>query len=169
MKKVKIIVLIGLVMIGAVYAGTRPEELTREEKNKILVEMAIGAMNKGDWDLMAGLYSPRYVKHRSRDVFPETWEQFELGCRTARQKYPTARIEIQDIVAEGDKVAVRCKTVVTYKEKDFRGRTETARMEFTEIDLFRIQDYRIVEEWCEYDYEEWKTKLRMLSYVKTWK
>ena len=168
MKTVKMIVLIGLVMIGAVYAGTRTDELSREEKNKIIVEMAIGAANAEDWDLMARLYAGRFVQHGRGDLKTTTWKQFELACRTVKQNFPTARFSIQDIVAEGDKVAVRGKTVITYKKSVYRSGTETKRVEFTEMDLYKIENDKIVEEWCEYDTADWETKARTLSRVKMW-
>ena len=63
MKTVKMVVLIGLVALGAVYAGIRPEKMDRQEKNKLLVKVAIGAFNARDWEGMTELYSPRFVQH----------------------------------------------------------------------------------------------------------
>jgi len=191
MKRVKIVMLIGLAALGAVYAGTRPEELktteqqqdlvaimpklkeledmSKQEQNKLLVKVALGAISTGDWDTLGKLYSPRFVQHGPGQSKPTTWTDFELGCRVVRQKLPTLQYEIEDIIAEGDKVAVRLKAIVTYKERDFRGKTTNGQTEFTEMDLFRIEGGRIAEEWCEHDTADWKTKLRMLSLVKTWK
>ena len=56
MKRVKMVVLIGLAIFGVVYAGTRPEEMTKKEKNKLLVKVAIGAVNTGDWESLKELY-----------------------------------------------------------------------------------------------------------------
>ena len=126
-------------------------------------------VNEGEWELMAKLYSPRFVQHSPGNLKPTTWTEFELACRVIRQTIPTARLEIVDIIAEGDKVAVRCKTTVTYIEKSYRGRKTRHRIEFAEMDLFRIEDGRIIEEWCEYDSADWKSKLQKLSFVKVWK
>jgi predicted ester cyclase len=169
MTKVKMIVLIGLAALGAVYAGTRPEDMTREQKNKLLVDVAIGAMNEGDWEIMSKLYSPRFVQHGPGDNKLTTWAGFELSCRLVHNKLPTLRYEIEDIIAEGDKVAVRLKTVVTFKESHSCYVRGPGKVEFTEMDLFRIEGGRIVEEWCEHDTADWKTKLSMLKYIKTWK
>jgi len=164
-----LIVLIGLVALGAVYAGTRPEAMTREEKNKLLVEVAIGAMNAGDWESMAELYSPRYVQHRPGNTKTTNWADFELGCRNIKRLLPTLRYEIEDIIAEGDKVAVRMKAIVTYKQEHHFSKTTEHKIEFTEMDMFRIEGKRIVEEWCELDTADHKDKLWKLKNVKTWK
>ncbi len=169
MTRVKMIVLIGLAALGAVYAGTRPEEMTREEQSKLIVRVAIQAINEGDWQTLSEVYSPRFVQHRPGNLKPATWKEFELGCRIARQAMPTVHLEIEDIIAEGNKVAVRCKTTVTYIEESFSGRTTRKKIEFAEMDLFRIEGGRIVEEWSEADMEDWKTKLRKLKYVTKWK
>lgn len=188
MKKVTMVVLIGLAVLGAVYAGTRPEELKNtekqqdlvaimpklkelenmptEEQNKMIVDGAIGAMNDGDWELMSNLYSPRFVQHGPGDSQPIKWSEFELGCRVIRQKMPTARIEIEDIIAEGNKVAVRLKTIVTYKVNPHGIKTTAEKKEFTEMDLFRIEGGRIVEEWCEYDTTDWNSKMWQLKHIQ---
>ena len=213
MKRGKMAVLIGLAVLGAVYAGTKPKELqtaeqqqkrrlreamqksgmeiieqehnikmvatmpktkdpeamTRAEKNKLLVEVAIGAINEGDWELVAKLYSKRFVQHSPGQSKPTTWADFELGCRTTRRLLPTARIEIEDIIAEGDKVAVRCKTVITYEESNRYFERSPGKVEFTEIDIMRIEGGRIVEEWCEYDTAGWDSKISKLKRVTKWR
>ncbi|MBA7495861.1 hypothetical protein ES702_06457 [subsurface metagenome] len=155
MKKVIGTVLLIIVLVGAVYAGTRPEDMTIEQKNKELVEVALFAIEEGNWELMAKLFSPRYVQHDPGNKKTINWKEFELGCRIAHNKLPTSRCEIEDIIAEADKVAVRLKTVVTYKTWDHR----EVKIEFAEMDMFRIEGSTIVEEWCEYDTVDWKQKL----------
>jgi len=168
MKRVLMVVLIGLAALGAVYAGTRPEDMTREEKNKMLVNVAIGAFNDGDWELMAKLYSPKYVQHGPASAEPITWPELDLICRVARQTFPTLSIEIVDIIAEGDKVAVRSKKVLTFKESHSKYVRGPGKVELPEIDIFRIEAGRIVEEWCGYDSANVSAKMRTLRNVKTW-
>jgi len=168
MKRVTFVMLFGLAVIGVVYAGTRPEEMNREEKNKLLVKVAMQAINAGDWENMSELFSPQFVQHQPGNQKTTNWTDFELACRVIRQKIPTARIEIEDIIAEGNKVAARLKTVVTYKEKHYRGSTTEREIEFTEMNLFRIEGNKIIEEWSEYDTKDWKTKLWKSQNVKTW-
>ncbi|GAJ10512.1 unnamed protein product, partial [marine sediment metagenome] len=154
---------------GVLCASAAQEELTREQKNKLLVDVAIGAMNDGDWELMSKLYSPRFVQHSPGDTKTITWADFELNSRIMKNKFPTLRLEIEDIIAEGDKVAVRLKTVVTFKESHSYYIRGPGKVEFKEIDIMRITGGRIVEEWCESDTEVWIKKLRKLTSVKTWK
>jgi len=166
MKRVTMIVLIGLAALGAVYAGTRPEDMTREQKNKLLVDVAIGAISAGDWELMAKLYSPRFVQHGPGDTKPTTWTDFELGCRLVHNKLPGLRFEIEDIIAEGEKVAVRLSW--SYKNKrwfSMQGNPE-GEIGGTELDLFRIEGGRIAEEWCECDPKQYMRLLRVIKYME---
>ena len=163
MKKFCVDLLLVLAVFVVVCASGAQEDMTREQKNKLIVRVAIQAINEGDWQTLSEVYSPRFVQHGPGDTKQTTWTDFELGCRIARQKMPTVRLEIEDIIAEGDKVAVRLKTIVTYKVNPHGIKITAEKKEFREMDLFRIEDGRIVEEWSEYDTKDWKTKLWQLK------
>lgn len=166
MKKVAGILLMSLILCGIVYAIKKPQDMTREEKNKLLVESAIIAVNDRDWAFMSKLYSPRFVQHHPGNNQTTSWTDYELRCRSVWEKLPTARTNIQDLVVEGDKVAVRWKTVMNYKEKGRAGKTREAKIELTGIDLFRIQGGRIVEVWCEHRGGNLEQRLRDWALVK---
>ena len=153
-------------MVATMPKTKDPEKMSREEKNKLLVKVAIGALNAKDWDMMKKLYSPRFVQHLPGCAKIIEWEDFELAHRTVTRKFPTLRIEIEEIIAEADKVAVRLKTIITYEEGQTWGTTIEKQIEFTEIDIYRIENGRIIEEWCEFDTRECERKLSKLRYIK---
>lgn len=162
MKRVKIVMLIGLAALGAVYAGTMPEAMTKEEKNKLLVKVAFGAINTGDWQSLKKLYSPKFVQHLPGNREPIYWKQFELGCRMAQELFNNTNYNIEDIIADNDKVVVRASSSIAVTiNKGTRYETER-KIEGTEIDIFRIEGGRIVEEWCEYDYTSAEGKLKAI-------
>ena len=162
MTRVKMVVLIGLAALGAVYAGTRPEVMTREEKNKLLVKVAIGAVNAGDWEALPGLYSPKFVMHIPGNRESIDWKEFELGCRMAKQFFNETSYNIEDIIADNDKVVVRMSSrIAVTTNKGTRYETEK-KIEGTEIGIYRIEAGRIVEEWCEYDYTSMEGKLKAI-------
>ena len=167
MKKVMMVIMIGMVALGAVYAGTGTEELTREEKNKILVEMAVGAINEGDWELMGRLYSPRYVQHSPGGQKTRSYAAFKMGCRKVKKALPNLRYKIQDIIAEGDKVVVRLRAYDIAKPKQTGAYSVRKKFEMTEIDIFQIDGRKIVQEWCEYDVENLRKQYKVLGYGGT--
>ena len=147
------VLLIGLSVLGVVYAGTGPDKLTDEEANKMTVRWAMNALNKGDWESMRNLYSPRFVQHSPASQKPTGWEDYELGCRIAHRKFPGHRYRIEDIIAEGDKVAVRMILSIPIEiNKGTRYETKK-KFEVTELGIIRIANGVIVEEWVQFDKE----------------
>jgi len=163
MKTVKMVVLIGMIALGAVYAGNKAEEITTEQNNKLLVEVAIGALNAGDWEALGELYSATFRQHDPGVSEPLTWTDFELGCRLFHHKVPSFKYEIEDIIAEGNKVAVRLRWSARDKRWFKTYDNPMGNISGTEMNLVRIEDGRIVEEWVEYNPKQIK---RLISWMK---
>ena len=69
-----------------------------------------------------------------------------------REAFPNMMIVVEDVVAEGDRVAARC-SVRAKHEGDFMGRAATqAPVEFTGITIVRINNGKIVEAWNNFDF-----------------
>ena len=151
MKRVKMVVLIGLAALGAVYAGTRPEDMTKAEKNKMVVRRAIEAENEGDWKLWKKLVAEEYILHTPERTKPKRRDDVELDARVARRKFPDGRCEVVDIIAEGERVAVRLRFVGTGEKERSEVYPESKELVLTEIDIIRVVEGKIVEEWAEYD------------------
>ena len=163
MKNVYKVVLISLAVLGVVYADTKPDVLTQDKRNKELVRWAVNALNRGDWEAMKSLYSPRFVQHSPASQEPTGWEDYELGCRIAHRKLPDFRYRIEDIIAEGDKVVVRMTGSFRHKSL-VCNRNPDGVFEMTEIDIIRIAHGRIVEEWGEFDTAQALKLVRMMKY-----
>lgn len=164
MKKIGVNVLIGLAVIMVLCAGRKPEEMSREEKNKLLVKVAIGAINAGDWETLPELYSEKFIQHGTGDSENVRWTEFELGCRIVHNRLPDLRCEIEDIIAEDDKVVVRLRwKAKRTKNKGYRNET-TKEIGWSEIDIMRIAGGKIVEEWTELDTANMKSQLLEFRY-----
>ena len=69
-----------------------------------------------------------------------------------RQAFPNMMIVVEDMVAEGDKVAARC-AVRGKHEGEFMGRAATqSPVEFTGMTIVRIKNGKIVEAWNNFDF-----------------
>lgn len=164
MKNVCRVMLIGLAVVGVGCAGNDSAFKIKEEVNKRIVELAIRASNEGNWEVMQTLYSQRFVQHSPGSLEPLTWEDYELGCRIVRRTFPTFHCKIEDKIAEGDKVAVRLKTIFTYKPRYGEKEGKEKEIVLTEINLIRLEGGKIVEQWCEYDKGYWRQQLKILMY-----
>jgi steroid delta-isomerase-like uncharacterized protein len=69
-----------------------------------------------------------------------------------REAFPNLVIVVEDMVAEGDKVAARC-SVRGRHEGELRGKAATqSPVEFTGMTIVRIENGKIVEAWNNFDF-----------------
>ena len=66
--------------------------------------------------------------------------------------FPDIQVSIEDLVAEDDKVAARVEVTAT-QAKSFRGfPSADKQVTYSGMDLFRIEDGKIVERWTQRDF-----------------
>jgi predicted ester cyclase len=125
--------------------------MTRDEK-KALIEALHGIWNTGRVDLIPQVYASDFVAH-----FPKGWEEAasrdgHAGIRAAierlRAGFPDWHEQIQDVMIDGDKVAVRYHSTGT-NSGSFGGRAPSGRkVSVDELSIFRIASGRVAEQWC---------------------
>lgn len=115
------------------------------EENKVLVRHWYDLFDRRDLDALYALVDPGYVFHSvDGDLTAEQAEQHEREWIGA---FPDIRGSIVDMVAEGDKVAVRVNYKATHLGGGF-GREPTGKpIDITNATTFRIADGKIVEAW----------------------
>jgi predicted ester cyclase len=126
-------------------AMERQDPATEMKANKALVRRYIeDANNGGDLALVDDLMAPDYVWHGG----PTTRDELKQFIAWQRASAPDWRIAIQDMVAEGDRVAVRATARGTRTEESVGiPFPEPRYMELTWIAIYRIEDGRIAEVW----------------------
>lgn len=116
------------------------------EENKAALQRAVDAWNAGDLDGYLRLYDESVAHH---GVTPEPLDSAaNRGFYEGMWKgFPGARLTLEDVLAEGDKLAVRFH-VSGRHEGDFMGLPPTNR-EFvlSGLTVMRFRDARIVERW----------------------
>jgi steroid delta-isomerase-like uncharacterized protein len=126
------------------------------EKNKALVQRWFDEVwNKGRADAIEEMFDENGIAHGlSEDPSnpikgPRDFRPFHTLFREA---FPNMMIVVEDMVAEGDKVAARC-SVRAKHEGDFLGRAATeSPVHFTGIAIVRISNGKIVEAWNNFDF-----------------
>ena len=127
--------------------------MSREDDNKSLVRRFYGAMDAGDLDAMDELVAENYVDHNP-PPFPGLGQGRD-GLKQAFQIFLEAtpgRHEIEDQIAEGDRVVTRLTASGTHEGElpgPLPGSGETLRE--TAVAVHRIQQGRIVEHWSNRD------------------
>ena len=120
------------------------------EDNKALVRRGYDALNERNWAAFDALCSPDIVFYNASTKIQgyPAYKQFISMYFTA---FPDAHLTIEDMIAEGDTVAVRQTFHGTHKGDLMgiapRGKQATA----TGISIFRIANGQAVEQRANYD------------------
>lgn len=126
------------------------------EENKALVRRWFEEVwNNGRTDAIDEMFDQNGIAHGLSDDPSNPIKgpsQFRPFHSLFRDAFPNMMIVIEDMVAEGDRVAARC-SVRAKHEGDFMGRTATqGPVEFTGMTIVRIDNGKIVEAWNNFDF-----------------
>ncbi len=118
------------------------------EDHKLLLRRRIDDIwNNGNMAAIDEVIAADYVSN-GQPIGRDGFTQFVTAVRSA---FPDLRFTINDMVAETDKLAVRYTGHATH-QGEFSGIPATGKsITITGIDMFRIADGKIVEEWLRFD------------------
>jgi len=124
------VLLLGLLASAAAVAD--PAKL--EANKKVVVEFYDLALNKMDFEAASKHFGPRYIQHNPNAL--DGIEGFRQFIAMRKERTPNARSEIKRVIAEGDLVVLHVHGV---REPGQRG--------VAIIDIFRLENGKIVEHW----------------------
>ncbi|HEY0101831.1 MAG TPA: ester cyclase [Pyrinomonadaceae bacterium] len=111
--------------------------------------------NKGREEAIDELFAEDGVAHGLADETGEPLRGasgFKPFFRNFRSAFPDIEVVVEDAIAEGDKVAARCRVRATHAG-DSLGFAATQRaIEFTGMTFLRVRDGKIVEAWNNFDF-----------------
>ena len=121
------------------------------EENKALVNRFAEAWEKGDLDELDELLAGGFVFHaRPPGVTPDR-EGYKEFVSKHLAAFPDFRVTVEDILAEGDRVAHRVTWTGTHRG-EYMGIAPTGKpVTVTVVSIVRIEDGRIAEQWAEAD------------------
>ena len=122
------------------------------EAHKALVRRVIEeTFSRGNLDIADEMIAPNFVRYKANAPNFKGPEGYKQCVRMFRTGFPDFHLTIEDMIAEGDKVATRQTYRGTHKG-DLMGNPPTdTQVTFTGICMYRIADGKIAEEWIEYD------------------
>jgi steroid delta-isomerase-like uncharacterized protein len=131
--------------------GVAPTVLQQVEQNKAVARrFAEELWNQGDIAVIDEILAPEFVMHtplgdrRGLDSMRHEVVQ-------TRAAFPDLRLTIDDIIAEGDRIAVRVNNTMTHKGT-FAGVQPTGKaLRIQEAAVFRLAGGKIVEGWAYWD------------------
>ena len=118
------------------------------EQNKALLHRYIEEVwDKANPAAVDDFLAPNYRRHRSPTTPPLTLEEQKKLLTGFRAAFPNIQIAVEEVIAEGDKVAFRSTMRGTH-HGEFLGIAPTGReVTFSLLDVIRIEDGHFVEQW----------------------
>ena len=118
------------------------------EANTALVLESIDALNAGDTERLLAVVAPDIVIHYAEMPEPlqgrETWQQ---GFELMRNAFPDLEAHVDDLVAAGDKVAIRVSFRGTH-QGEFQGIPAAGRtIRYVSHEFYRVENGLVAEEW----------------------
>jgi steroid delta-isomerase-like uncharacterized protein len=119
------------------------------QDNKALVRRFVDEVQSGgNISLIDEICSPEFVNHSAPPGVPADCEGIKIVTAMFRGAFPDSYFTVEDMIAEGDKVATR-KTFHGTHEGEFMGIPPSGRgVSMSLIDVVRIDDGRVVEHWA---------------------
>jgi steroid delta-isomerase-like uncharacterized protein len=77
---------------------------------------------------------------------------FKIFHAAYRGAFPDVKIQVEDIIAEGDKVAARCSVKGKHSGDHLGFKATNVDVGFEGITIVRIRDQKIVEAWNHFDF-----------------
>jgi steroid delta-isomerase-like uncharacterized protein len=123
------------------------------QANAALVLETLSALNAGDLDGCLARMTPDFVMHYAELAEPlhgtETWRQ---GAEMMRRAFPDLEARIDDVVAAGDRVALRLTVHGTHRGDfhlgEFQNFPATGRkIQYVSHEFYRVSDGLVAEEW----------------------
>ena len=125
--------------------------MTRDE-TRALIERLHDIWNNGDLEAIPAVYAADFVAHMPKGWGPAEARDGHDGIRRAierlRRGFPDWHEHVEDIVIEGDKVAVRYYSTGTHLGPFGTRPASGHRLRVDELSIFRIAGGRVAEQWC---------------------
>ena len=124
------------------------------EENTALVRRYFEEIwNKGNLDLIDELFTTNFVRHGPTGTEGEVRgpEGFKGLVTMYHNAFPDLRVPIEDLIAEGDRVATRWTARGTHQGELLGNAPTGDQVTVTGIIIDRISGGKIEEEWVDYD------------------
>jgi steroid delta-isomerase-like uncharacterized protein len=132
------------------------------EENKAIVRRYQEIYNTNRLDELPQVLAPEFKPHTLMPGVPASLEGYKMVQNGVLAAFPDFHVSIEDLIAEGDKVAMRFLMTGTH-EGAFMGAPATGvKIHVTGISIFRLAGGQIVEHWGEEDSLGWMQQVGAL-------
>jgi steroid delta-isomerase-like uncharacterized protein len=143
---------LALAAAGLLPAGSAPVRATRaassSDANKALIHRIVAeAFNAGDLDFIDEVLAADYLDHQAGPGAPAGPAAFKSFVRAFRATFPDVQVAVEDLVAEGDRVALR--VILRGTQRGALGPIPATGLtvEFAGYHVYRVADGKVAEHW----------------------
>jgi predicted ester cyclase len=133
-----------------------------EANKQLFVEMVERVVGRDDWASVADYFTDDFVAHGAGRK-PTTLDGLQHLTRVWRVAFPDWRDEILDVVAERDLVVGRLRASGTHEGPLLDIAPTGERCEWGMIEIVRVRDGKIAEQWGYSDFAEVIARLRKVA------
>ena len=146
--------LAAVLLVATAQAGT-------VEANKELVTKFIETSNAQDFENLPSYITEDFTRHSqaSPKVIIGNKEQFKRHMRDGLEVFPDARLDVKQMIAEGDRVAIWASYLGTYKGRVSGGEWVGPKLDIDIAAVFRIESGKIAEMWVTWDNQAIQSQL----------
>ena len=91
---------------------------------------------------------------------PAAFKEYQRALISA---YPDLRVDVEDAIREGDKIAARCRVTGVHQGEGLGLAATNKPVEFTGICMVRVKDGKIAEAWNEFNFMDMYQQLGALT------
>jgi steroid delta-isomerase-like uncharacterized protein len=136
---------------GPAAAERRTTTMSLDDNKAVVRRQYEEGLNRRNLGIMSECLTADYVHHMPMSPEPLGLGPFEEMLNGFLAAFPDMQVTLEDLVAEGDRVAARTSFRGTHRG-EFMGIPATGKqVAFTGNDIYRIVDGRIAEEWAQFD------------------
>jgi len=120
--------------------------MSTEENKALYWRIYDNILNKGNLSIIDEFVAPNYIYHDPHNPLNSP-DELKQGMSAYRTAFPDMRFTVEEMVAEGDKVAKRWKFVGTHKG-ELMGIAPTGKeVTVTGMSMGRFANGKLAEEW----------------------
>jgi steroid delta-isomerase-like uncharacterized protein len=122
-----------------------------EAMKRFAIERVEALFNRGELERVEEFVTPDFVNHEAWPGEDPGFEGFRVRLRRLREAFPDFHMEVEDVLAEGDRVAYRATVTGTHRG-EILGIPATGRsFRVQHMHLLRMEDGRAAEHWATRD------------------
>ena len=127
--------------------------MSAEENKALVLSLYEEVINTGELDRAHELLAPDFAEHEEVPVPAHLTgvDAFEEFFSMLRSAFPDLRMDVKDMLAEGEKVVARIEVHGTHQGEFMSMPPSGERIEVTATDIFRLEGGKIAEHWGNFD------------------